>query len=220
MRASARPRRPILFAPWNFAIAWAASLSVPSAADKPGVRHGGSGRGLRRCLQREIPPRLREARRWGWDGRTILPVSISRLLRQRCRPFSTASQASGWGWNSIPRILCGSTLTRSVRRGSSKAVSSRCMPRIRRSLSLYCSKWALPGRDGGVIGFPDRGLSTGRHFSRSCARSALTRHRGGARRPFWDVPGTADLPDFPERRKDGFVLARRFLEQYLPGRQA
>ena len=37
---------------------------------------------------------------------------------------------------------------------------------------------------------------------------------------FWDVPRTADLPDFPQQRKDGFVLARRFLEQYLPGRQA
>src|SRR5580704_11078449 len=37
---------------------------------------------------------------------------------------------------------------------------------------------------------------------------------------FWDVPRTSDLPDFPQQRKDGFVLARRFLEQYLPGRQA
>jgi sugar phosphate isomerase/epimerase len=35
---------------------------------------------------------------------------------------------------------------------------------------------------------------------------------------FWDVPHTANLPDFPEQRKDGFILARRFLEQYLPGR--
>src|SRR5579863_1258838 len=37
---------------------------------------------------------------------------------------------------------------------------------------------------------------------------------------FWDVPRTANLPDFPQQRKDGFVLARRFLERYLPGRQA
>jgi sugar phosphate isomerase/epimerase len=37
---------------------------------------------------------------------------------------------------------------------------------------------------------------------------------------FWDVPRTGNLPDFPEQRKDGFILARRFLEQYLPGRQA
>jgi sugar phosphate isomerase/epimerase len=37
---------------------------------------------------------------------------------------------------------------------------------------------------------------------------------------FWDVPHTADLPDFPQQRKDGFVLARRYLAQYLPGRQA
>jgi sugar phosphate isomerase/epimerase len=37
---------------------------------------------------------------------------------------------------------------------------------------------------------------------------------------FWDVPRTADLPNFPQQRKDGFVLARRFLEQYLRGRQA
>lgn len=37
---------------------------------------------------------------------------------------------------------------------------------------------------------------------------------------FWDAPHTANLPDFPQQRKDGFILARRFLEQYLPGRQA
>jgi hypothetical protein len=37
---------------------------------------------------------------------------------------------------------------------------------------------------------------------------------------FWDAPLTANLPDFPQQRKDGFILARRFLEQYLPGRQA
>ena len=36
---------------------------------------------------------------------------------------------------------------------------------------------------------------------------------------FWDAPDTANLPDFPQQRKDGFILARRFLEQYLPGRQ-
>jgi len=38
--------------------------------------------------------------------------------------------------------------------------------------------------------------------------------------PFWDAPNTGNLPDFPQQRKDGFILARRFLEQYLPGRQA
>jgi sugar phosphate isomerase/epimerase len=37
---------------------------------------------------------------------------------------------------------------------------------------------------------------------------------------FWDVPNSGDLPDFPQQRKDGFILARRFLEQYLPGCQA
>jgi len=37
---------------------------------------------------------------------------------------------------------------------------------------------------------------------------------------FWDVRGAGKLPDFPQQRKDGFILARRFLEQYLPGRQA
>ncbi len=36
--------------------------------------------------------------------------------------------------------------------------------------------------------------------------------------PFWDAPQSADLPDFPQQRKDGFILARRFLGQYLPGR--
>jgi sugar phosphate isomerase/epimerase len=37
---------------------------------------------------------------------------------------------------------------------------------------------------------------------------------------FWDAPGTASLADFPQQRKDGFILARRFLGQYLPGRLA
>jgi len=36
--------------------------------------------------------------------------------------------------------------------------------------------------------------------------------------PFWDAPHSDNLPDFPQQRKDGFILARRFLGQYLPGR--
>jgi sugar phosphate isomerase/epimerase len=36
---------------------------------------------------------------------------------------------------------------------------------------------------------------------------------------FWDAPNSGNLPDFPQQRKDGFILAKRFLEQYLPGRQ-
>jgi len=35
---------------------------------------------------------------------------------------------------------------------------------------------------------------------------------------FWDAPHSADLPEFPQQRKDGFILARRFLGQYLPAR--
>ena len=35
---------------------------------------------------------------------------------------------------------------------------------------------------------------------------------------FWDTPHSENLPDFPQQRKDGFILARRFLGQYLPGR--
>ena len=35
---------------------------------------------------------------------------------------------------------------------------------------------------------------------------------------FWDAPHSGNLPDFPQQRKDGFILARRFLGQYLPGR--
>jgi len=35
---------------------------------------------------------------------------------------------------------------------------------------------------------------------------------------FWDAPHSSNLPDFPQQRKDGFILARRFLGQYLPGR--
>ncbi len=37
---------------------------------------------------------------------------------------------------------------------------------------------------------------------------------------FWDAPHSGNLPDFPQQRKDGFILARRFLGQYLPGRLA
>jgi len=37
---------------------------------------------------------------------------------------------------------------------------------------------------------------------------------------FWDAPHSGSLPDFPQERKDGFILARRFLGQFLPGRQA
>jgi sugar phosphate isomerase/epimerase len=36
---------------------------------------------------------------------------------------------------------------------------------------------------------------------------------------FWDAPHTENDPSFPQERKDGFILARRFLELYLPGRQ-
>ena len=35
---------------------------------------------------------------------------------------------------------------------------------------------------------------------------------------FWDAPHSGNLSEFPQQRKDGFVLARRFLGQYLPGR--
>jgi sugar phosphate isomerase/epimerase len=37
---------------------------------------------------------------------------------------------------------------------------------------------------------------------------------------FWDVPGGNDQADFPQARKDGFILASRFLRMYLPGRLA
>ncbi len=35
---------------------------------------------------------------------------------------------------------------------------------------------------------------------------------------FWDEPGGDDKPDFPQARKDGFILASRFLRMYMPGR--
>jgi sugar phosphate isomerase/epimerase len=37
---------------------------------------------------------------------------------------------------------------------------------------------------------------------------------------FWDAPGGDAREDFPQARKDGFVLAHRFLSQFLPGRLA
>ena len=36
--------------------------------------------------------------------------------------------------------------------------------------------------------------------------------------PFWDVPHGDDGPEMAPERKDGFILAARFLRQYLPGR--
>jgi len=35
---------------------------------------------------------------------------------------------------------------------------------------------------------------------------------------FWDAPPSNDAEEFPQARKDGFILAARFLRQYLPGR--
>jgi sugar phosphate isomerase/epimerase len=36
--------------------------------------------------------------------------------------------------------------------------------------------------------------------------------------PFWDEPPSNGAPDFPQARKDGFILASRFLRMFLPGR--
>ena len=36
--------------------------------------------------------------------------------------------------------------------------------------------------------------------------------------PFWDEPPSNKAPEFPQARKDGFILASRFLRMYLPGR--
>ena len=53
-------------------------------------------------------------------------------------------------------------------------------------------------------------------------REAVAKFNGGIavehEDPFWDAPDRGNLPDFPQQRKDGFILARRFLGQYLPGR--
>ncbi|MGH9469987.1 MAG: TIM barrel protein [Terriglobia bacterium] len=35
---------------------------------------------------------------------------------------------------------------------------------------------------------------------------------------FWDEPPHNSAPEFPQARKDGFILASRFLRMYLPGR--
>ena len=35
---------------------------------------------------------------------------------------------------------------------------------------------------------------------------------------FWDIPRGDDGPEMAQERKDGFILAARFLRQYLPGR--
>jgi sugar phosphate isomerase/epimerase len=37
---------------------------------------------------------------------------------------------------------------------------------------------------------------------------------------FWDAPPSDNAPEFPQARKDGFILAARFLRQYVPGRPA
>ncbi len=38
--------------------------------------------------------------------------------------------------------------------------------------------------------------------------------------PFWDAPHGDDGPDLAQERKDGFILAARFLRQFLPGRMS
>ena len=35
--------------------------------------------------------------------------------------------------------------------------------------------------------------------------------------PFWDEPPSNNSPEFPQARKDGFILASRFLRMFLPG---
>jgi hypothetical protein len=35
---------------------------------------------------------------------------------------------------------------------------------------------------------------------------------------FWDAPQGDSGPDMAQERKDGFILAARFLRQYLPAR--
>jgi sugar phosphate isomerase/epimerase len=35
---------------------------------------------------------------------------------------------------------------------------------------------------------------------------------------FWDAPPSNNAPEFPQARKDGFILAHRYLGQFLPGR--
>lgn len=35
---------------------------------------------------------------------------------------------------------------------------------------------------------------------------------------FWDAPSSDGAAEFPQARKDGFILAHRFLRQFLPGR--
>ena len=36
--------------------------------------------------------------------------------------------------------------------------------------------------------------------------------------PIWDEPPSNNSPDFPQARKDGFILASRYLRMFLPGR--
>jgi len=36
--------------------------------------------------------------------------------------------------------------------------------------------------------------------------------------PFWDIPNMAEQTEFSQERKDGFILAHRFLRQYVPAR--
>ncbi len=43
---------------------------------------------------------------------------------------------------------------------------------------------------------------------------AAVEHEDG----FWDTPHSSSQPDFPQTRKDGFILAHRYLTQFLPGR--
>ena len=117
MRESAPPRMPNSFAPWSFAIAWAASLSAPSAAEWPGASMEDQAKAYADVFNEKYLPVCEKLDvGMGWEN---YPTGINfATTPERCRPFLIAFQASGWGWNSIPRISCGNTLTRSVRHGS------------------------------------------------------------------------------------------------------
>ncbi len=81
------------------------------------------------------------------------------------------------------------------------------------------NKVGIHGKDWWRYRIPGQGLLDWPKFITVLLRAG---YRGGFavehEDDFWDEPGSENAPDFPQSRKDGYILAARFLRQYLPGR--
>jgi sugar phosphate isomerase/epimerase len=122
-----------------------------------------------------------------------LEFDPSHLIRQYIDPISTA-------WHFRDRILAG------------HAKDTEIIEPVLQQVGIHGQGWwryRIPGQ--GLLDWPG--------FITVLLQAGF---RGGLavehEDDFWDVPNTEREPDFPQARQDGFILAARFLRQYLPAR--